>query len=355
MNSFKHGFLARTPLVLLAAALLLVPAFLVLQAVFTSGLWSSVPLKYWVRDRLDDDTFVSWSVGRSKQDQAAPAIYVLGGSTAREAIVSGPSLAADVHRLGGPRVAAYDMGSIHQNFAHSLAVADNVPGKDAWIVIGVSIGRFAGEEAPNLDQAVGRGLLLKSDFLKQYVADDYGRYKYDPTILPGIFQYLTDLARSYASSAYRGEVSTERYELHRVSAETQLSTKRKQREVELWYKLRYPAFKRYFSLNVKMLDQLLRRCEERGLHAVIVELPLNRDIAGTRLDRLVAQYQVPVKRLASRYDVPYVDFNEELAIPDAYFADLQHLLQPGRVIWQRRLAQTIVTLMHREATAGASG
>jgi len=43
--------------------------------------------------------------------------------------------------------------------------------------------------------------------------------------------------------------------------------------------------------------------------------------------------------------VPYLDFNQALAIPSADFHDLSHLVEPGRVVWQRRLAEELVRLM----------
>jgi len=119
----------------------------------------------------------------------------------------------------------------------------------------------------------------------------------------------------------------------------------KEKMVEVWNRRRYIAFERNLAFNLAMLEQLLIRCQERGLHPVLVELPNNRDLIGERLDYAAAQYQKPAQALAARYDVPYVDFNRELAIPNADFHDLSHLVEPGRVIWQDRLAEELVRLM----------
>ena len=163
-------------------------------------------------------------VGSVKRDPPQkPSLLLLGGSSARESIVSGASLPADVKREGGPDVAAWDLGSMNQNFAQSLAVADNV---------------------------------------------------------------------------------------------------------------------------------LLVRARQRGLHAVLVELPLNLGIVGDRFDHAVAEYQAPIEALAVEYRVPYIDFNRDLRIPDGDFHDLSHLTEPGRVIWQRRLAGEVVKIMGEDARAG---
>jgi hypothetical protein len=351
MSGFKAGLRERSPLVLAVAALLLLPAFLLLQAFFTSGAWSNIPLHFWVRHPHDDPAVVSWTVGLLKQrPPTIPAVYLVGGSSAREAIVSGSSLADDVRRLGGPRIVAWDLGSSLQTFAESLAIADNVPATDAWVVIGVNPGRFSGSPKDSFGQAVGKGMLLKSDYLKRYVAQTYGKYRYDPTILPGIFLYLSDLSRTYLRGMSSGKLAAGRYELHRVDADSQLSVKTKQRYVKSWYRLRYPDFKRFYAMNMGMLDKLLARCRQRGIHAVLVELPLNREIVGHQFDAPTARYQPRVRRLAGEYGVPYLDFNAELALPNEYFYDLQHLVQPGRLIWQQRLAQELVQLLGADGT-----
>ena len=53
--------------VLLAAALLLVPALLAFQSIFVSGLWTNVPLERCLLRARDSFTYVSWIVGRAKQ------------------------------------------------------------------------------------------------------------------------------------------------------------------------------------------------------------------------------------------------------------------------------------------------
>ena len=89
-GSFKRGFRNRNPLVLVAAVALLVPVLLGLEYLFVSGAWSRVPLKYWMRKPSDDYTYVSWTLGKTRRTPPSlPAIYLLGGSTAREAITSG--------------------------------------------------------------------------------------------------------------------------------------------------------------------------------------------------------------------------------------------------------------------------
>ena len=52
--------------------LLLLPAVLGLQAFFTSGSWTQVPLEHWLVKQSDDYTYVAWTVTRHKADPARP-------------------------------------------------------------------------------------------------------------------------------------------------------------------------------------------------------------------------------------------------------------------------------------------
>ena len=353
MRGFKAGFRNRHPLVLVVAGLLLVPALLGFQYYFTGGAWSDVPLKYWLRNPTDSFTYVSWTVGHTKlQAPTTPALYLTGGSSAREALVSGTGLAADVRALGGPRVSAFDLGFINQNFAETLAIADNVPAEGSWLLVGVNLGRFTAYPAVNERQVVGRDLLLKSAFLQRYVADTSGHYRYSFTILPGIFSYLTSYAKKDGTKLLEGRPQTSEYRQHVYTLAKNHSDGQKRRMVKTWLADRYPVFRRNLKYNLAMLEQVLVRCRERGVHAVIVELPLNRDVVGKRFGKAVVLYRVPAMALAAEYDVPYVDVNAAAAVPNGDFHDLSHLVEPGRVLWQRQLARALVPLLGAAAQGG---
>jgi hypothetical protein len=356
VRGFRAGFTNRNPLVLIVAGLLLVPALLGFEYYFTSGAWSSVPLKYWLRKPTDSFTYVSWTVGHTKlQRPPGLGLYLTGGSSARESLVSGPSLAAEIKSLGGPSVTAVDLGFINQNFAETLAVADNVPARGSWLLVGVNVGRFTSSPATNEKQVVGRDLLLKSAFLQRYVSTTYGRYKYSFTILPGIFSYLTSFAKQDGKRILGGNLPSRTYRQHQYTVAGNHTDKQKQAMVQQWLLSRYPLFRSNLQYNLAMLEQILVRCRERGVHAVLVELPLNRDLIGSRFEKAVVQYTVPTMELAAKYVVPYVDVNKAAAVPNADFHDLSHLVEPGRVLWQRQLAQALVPLLKGAGTSAGAG
>ena len=52
-----------------------------------------------------------------------------------------------------------------------------------------------------------------------------------------------------------------------------------------WLADRYPFFKENFAGNAAELDQLIATCQTRGLHPVLLELPLNLPIVGHAFDK----------------------------------------------------------------------
>ena len=355
MGAFGRGFRNRSPLVLVVAAVLLVPALLGFQWLFTSGAWTVVPLDAALRNPEDSFTYISWTVGKAQQDRpATPGLYLLGGSSARESIVSGDALAAEIADLGGPRVAAYDLGSINQNFAESLAVVDSVPDTPAWLLVGINLGRFTATRDQNAAQAEGREFLLESGGVHSFVSSTWGLEKYQYTILPGIWAYITDWSRKHGGKLLSGDPPSTEYALHRYSARTRRSDGQKKRLVTKWNTSRRPVFEKNLDANLQMLEALLAQARERGVKVVLLELPINKEIVGDSFDDARRQYQEPVAALGEKYGAPYIDLNQTVDIPSRDFQDLSHLIAPGRVIWQHALAKELAPLLNADS-GGSSG
>jgi hypothetical protein len=346
VNSFRRGLRNRNPLVLVVALALLVPALLGIQSWFTSGAWSAVPVQRWVRNSTDDYMVVSWMVGRLKQHPPeVPLAVLLGGSSGREAIVSGPSLARQVEESGGPGIDAYNLSSRMQRYAQSWAIVDNLPDTPTTVLVGVNLGRFTTGPESNYNQVIGRELLLKSDSLRRWVNDRSGEHKYSYTILPGIFSALTSYLQQRENDLlYKHRLHAKPYKPHPFDKRQALSDAEKRDLVQKWLDRYYPAFRKVHEFDAAMLDGLIAEGKRRGLDMVIVELPWNRDVIGRAFDGAMAAYKAPTTAIAEKYDVPYLDFNAELAIPSEDFLDLSHLRPEGRAVWQAELARRLAAL-----------
>jgi len=346
VNSFRRGLRNRNPLVLVVALALIVPALLGIQSWFTSGAWSAVPVQRWVRNTTDDYMVVSWAVGRLKQHPPeVPLAVLLGGSSGREAIVSGPSLAREVEADGGPHMVARNLSSRMQRYAQSWAIVDNLPDTPTTVLVGVNLGRFTTSPRSNYNQVIGRELLLKSDSLRRWVTQYSGEHEYSYTILPGIFSALASYVQQRENDLlFKGRLHVKPYKPHAFDGRQALADADKRELVQKWLTKYYPAFRKVHEFDAAMLDGLIAEGKRRGLDMVIVELPWNREVIGGSFDEAMAAYKAPTAAIAEKYDVPYLDFNDEVDIPSEYFLDLSHLRPEGRALWQSELARQLAAL-----------
>jgi hypothetical protein len=225
-------------------------------------------------------------------------VYLLDGSGARECIVSNASWAAQIEDLGGPKVRARDLGNTNQTFLQDSMLVGAMPKEKALVLIGLSIGRYTGDPAE-------------------------GSEGYDPGSV-------------LASDA---EVN------HHYSVSHVLSDGRKQGLLDKWLAERYPVFQQTNAANTAELDKLVEECRSRDLHPVLLELPLNLDIVGTSLDEPRATYRAGARKIAARYDIPYLDFVADVGLVNGDFYDNMHLVEPGRLKWQKRLSTEVVALL----------
>jgi hypothetical protein len=344
VSSFGRGLRNRNPLVLVVALALLVPALLGIQSWFTSGDWTAVAAERWERNSTDDYMYVSWVTSHLKKDPPSrPLAVLLGGSSGREALASGPSLAAEVKADGGPSIVAYNLSSRMQRYAQSWAIVDNLPDTPTTVLVGVNLGRFTTSSESNYNQVIGRELLLKSDSLRRWVVRHSGEHKYSYTILPGIFSALSSYVQQKENAWLNGK-QAKPYKVHSFDSRKTLPDAEKRALVKQWLTKYYPAFKKVHRFDGEMLDGLIAEGKARGLDMVIVELPWNRQIIGDAFDPAIAAYQAPTRAIAQKYDVPYLDFNAQVDIPSKDFLDLSHLRPAGRAIWQAELARQLAAL-----------
>jgi hypothetical protein len=144
------------------------------------------------------------------------------------------------------------------------------------------------------------------------------------------------------------------YRQHQYSQTKILSVAKKRALLGDWLAKRYPEFKKNYASNLKTLEALLAACKDRGLHAVLLELPRDTAIVGHALDVPVARYTSGCRALAKKHGVPWVSFVSAARLPNADFYDLWHLVEPGRTVWQRLLSAKSVDLLTEYGMDGAT-
>jgi len=245
--------------------------------------------------------------GTPSPQASVPTVYILGGSSARESIVGNANLAAQIERAGGPAVRVLDLGASNQSYARDAALVRVMPAGPALVVIGVNPGRYTGSPAAPVGGTA---------------------------------------AAARAALAGAGEVK------HKYSAATILSDAEKTALAARWAAERELLFDRNYAANAIELGSLARLCRRRSFRPVLMELPVDLQIAGGTFNRVRSRYRADCRRLAVRYDIPFLDFVGEAGLTNGEFYDLFHLVEPGRAKWQKRLTAEIVPLL-REYRIGA--
>ena len=241
------------------------------------------------------------------QPPASPIVCLLGGSAARESTIDDASWAAQVTQLGGPSVAAFNLGSRNRTLAQDVKLIQALPKMPGIVYIGINVGRFTTPPSK-------------------------------PTL---------DLPEPTASLPPYGQ--------HQYSQSKILSVARKKALLAEWLAKRYPAFTKNYASNLETLERLLVACRDRGLRPVLLELPRDTAIIGHALDAPVARYTAGCATLAEQQDVPWVSFVSAAHLPNADFYDLWHLVEPGRTVWQRLLSAETVDLLKEYGLEGGSG
>ena len=231
----------------------------------------------------------------NRRPPSTPVVYLLGGSAARECITSEPNWSAQIAALGGGRVRALDFGSSSQAFKNDLTIVRAAPAVPSIVLIGLNVGRY--------------------------------------TSIPP-----RDAARAAASPARAGSV----YDPHRFHVGDQLSDAAKRGIVSTWMRVKYPRFRQRYAGNAAVLRELIALCQEKGFYPVLVELPLNLRIVGHAWDAPRGRYRRGARAAAATYGIPYEDFVARARLVSSDFVDVSHLVEPGRVKYQRRLSRFVV-------------
>lgn len=226
-----------------------------------------------------------------------PVVYLLGGSVARESIVSEASWAAAVRAAGGPAALTYDLASGDRSTAEDLMLVRELPRVPSIVLISVNVGRFT--RAPS----------------------------------------TSSIKLSAPSSRLP------RWRQHRYS--TPLSVAAKKAEVTRWMQRRYPLFQRHYTYNLGKLEQLIKVCRAKGFRPVLLDLPRNREIIGAAMDAPVTRYHRSCQALAERYGIPWINFVAAARLANRDFRDLWHLIGTGRAKWQPLLATKTAALIDK--------
>ena len=242
-------------------------------------------------------------------------VYYIGDSTARESIVSDASWAAGIRRLGGPPARTVSLTGHDQSFAMDLSLVSALPSTPGIALIGVGLSRMLFDPtAPMPARSEGGQPVAAGSTPPPGAAAEAGwvRHHYDGR-RPYTFSQQRAIARR-------------------------------------WIRWHAAQFSRNRAPNLADLGKLISLCKAKGLRPVLVDMPFNLAAGGGILAKPRAVYRAACIRLARRYGIHYASFLRALDLPARDFWDNAHLLRPGYVLWQQRLARLVVNLSARPLT-----
>jgi hypothetical protein len=147
-----------------------------------------------------------------------------------------------------------------------------------------------------------------------------------------------------------GTATLDPYTQHLYSVSNRLSDAKKRLMLQQWLVKRYPEFKKHFKLNAALLTTLVKKCQARGLHVVLLDLPRNTAIIGSSLSKPVSRMTAACKAVAEVQGVPWVDFVAQAHLRNSSFYDLWHVVVPGRATWQSLLSARAAKLLKQYGT-----
>jgi hypothetical protein len=345
-RAFGRGFRQRSPLVLLAAALITAVVIFGGQVLFFDGGLTTVDEGRLLRISHDDYVHVSVRVQQLRKDPPTTrAVYLFGGSGTMESFISEASLTTAIRRESGQHVQVVSLAAHQESMAMSLALVDNLPPGPATLALGLAPIRVTGAPERDAELLSSHTLLLRSPRLEKLAPQYFGKKAPTTGAIPGIFDYVGSYLRERAAGGtlWGGRII---YETHYypwgAKGHTQFG---KRHNVLYVLEKDVRLYRKYADYNFAMLEEILKLADERGFDVVLYDQPLNAFAAGADWRGVVPAYRKRARALAQKYDVPYVNIGRNVELTDWDFADLFHLLAQGRLKWQPEMARQLASAL----------
>lgn len=236
-----------------------------------------------------------------------PAVYLFGGSAAREATVSDRSWSDQLTRLAGRKIRAFNFGTAGQSYDEDMGIVERLPAGNGIVLIGVNLGRYTQRPIADPDKPgwlpAGEPRPVSLAALFNYVQHRFGPYDVGGLTMKRAI--LTD-----------------------------------------WLARRYPVFQDRYAYNVRQLDRLIIACQKRDLDPVLVNLPINEQFLGSALSVPCNRFAATSRAARQRNDIHSWDFVDDVGLVNADFVDLWHVVHSGSVKYQQRLSKRTGALLH---------
>ena len=347
-RALVRGLRCRSPLIVLAAALLVVLTLASLQWVVASGAFTVIPERLMLRIPNDDYVNLSYKVAKLKRTPpTTPVVYLFGGSGAMEMIRSEGALAGAITTDSGDSVQVVSLAAHAQSIGQTLALIDNLPRGHGLLAIGLSPNRLTTAPATDASQLSGSPLALTSPQLAAELAGRVAPKQTLPGLLPGIFDFALSYlnARLFTKSPDLLPITYDHH-YYTDGPVASISTKDAGQAVEL--SRERPAFAANAAYNLALLAECVRLGREKGYAVTFFEQPLGLEASGPAWDAYLATYRHDVAGVMHALRVPDVSAQQQAGLREGDFADLFHLVNSGRDKWTPPFARDLAGMLKHE-------
>ncbi len=343
-RALVRGLRSRSPLVLVAAALLTILTLAGLQWFVASGAFTVIPERLMLRIPNDDYVNISYRIADLKRrPPTTTVVYLFGGSGTMEMIRSESTLASAISADSGAGVDVVSLAAHNQSIGQTLSLVDNLPAGHGLLAIGLSPNRLIAAPSSDASQVSGSPLALTSSRLAAELVGRTSLKKPLPGLLPGMFDFAVsyfnqriftrtpDLSPiTYADHYYTdGPIAS-------PSAKAQGSVAELAREKPL-----YAANAAY---NLAVLAEVVRLGREKGYAVTFFEQPLGPEASGPAWDAYLHLSPRHRRRRPATRRVRHCR-QPQAGLRANDFADLFHLVDSGRDKWTPPLARGLAAVL----------
>lgn len=317
------------------------------QRIVSGSIVDTVTPGRFLRSCRDDTARVSYQVAAIKRHPPArPTVYLLGGSSMRECIVSVSGLSAAIKARCDFGVKVISLASTEQKPSAQLAIVDNLPaGAGGIIVIGIHHPTFALGVGSATRQLHGDDLLIQSLALRDFLAKRLGSAQ-SASLAKGLTIYLDKYLHKRGLPAFTAPGLT--YQTHRYPQTMTTTDAFKHERVQQWLNGRgRPGgpFFTYFGLDAALLEATVKLARAKGFEVLFMESSQNNTIIGDAFEPYRTKYRALCTKLVDEQAAHYVNLNRVAGLAKGDFFDLVHLLPSGRAKWQPRLADSLAQIV----------
>ncbi len=309
-----------------------------IELAFMSGLIWRLPVALLLPDIRNDWIFQAHRLNNLKNHGGeGHKLYILGGSSCREAFISEMSIQEALSRAGNPGHRVLNMCTSSQTMADTFLIIESLGQGPGNILIGLNPLKFSYGRDVLQETIQGHRFIMKSENLKRYLGSLGIKSKslndfYFWRAGPYLGELLLKPVRILGDMINRGQFTLGHQFLHHAHRTPPTPADIEENKKEL----RSKHFKNFMAnkdLNLKIFSLVIEKAMASGFKVILFELPMNPIVRDHYLDVLNI-YQPMIRRFASKYQLPYLEYMWGLPLDRSDFFDFSHLLDRGRSIYQ---------------------